>query len=102
LKLNKGVQTSLTPLTLSQEQPFVNYSVLTSQLDENSEFTLQADFLDVGTSGSYDITVIGFTNFNASKSFTITGLNFTPSSTGTAKSILRIKRGLKKYSFYSL
>jgi hypothetical protein len=102
LKLNKGIENTLSPLTLYQDQPFVNYSVLTNQLDENSEFTLQADFLQVGTTGSFDITVIGFTNLNTTKKFTITGLTFAPSSTGTAKSILRIKKGLKKYSFYSL
>jgi hypothetical protein len=102
LKLNKGIQAALTPLTLHQEQPYVNYSILTSELDENTEFTLQADFLNINTAGTYELTVIGFTNLNSTKRFTITGLTFAPSAKGTVKNILRMKKGLKKYSFYSL
>ena len=101
LKLFKGTGTSLTPVNLEQEQPFVNYAVLTDSLQENSEFTIQAEFTSVTKPGTFDITVIGFTNLNTSKRFTVSALPFSNSSQGTFKSILLMKKGLKKYSFYA-
>jgi hypothetical protein len=101
LKLYKGIGSSLTPIPLDQEQPFVNYSVLTDSLQENSEFTIQADFSSVTKPGTFDITVIGFTNFNTSKRFTVSSLPFSTNSQGSVKSILRMKKGLKRYSFYA-
>ena len=100
LKLYRGVGTALTPIQLDQEQPFVNYSVLTDSLQENSEFTIQAEFSRVIQAGTFDITVIGFTNLNTSKRFTVSGLPFSSTSQGSFKSILRMKKGLTRYSFY--
>jgi hypothetical protein len=102
LALNKDTGTFLTPVTLSQDQPFVDYSVLTDSLPENTFFTLQSQFPRVTTGGTYEVTVVGFTNLNTSKRFTISGLPFTPGSQGTKKSILRIRKGLRKYSFYAI
>jgi len=102
LQLNKGTGTALSPMSLDQLQPYVNYSVLTDSLPENTEFTIQSDFVSVSSSGTYDITVIGFTNYNTSKRFTVSNLVFSKASQGTRRSILRMKKGLKKYSFYSV
>ena len=101
LKLFKGTGTSQLPIRLEQEQPFVNYAVLTDSLQENTEYTIQAEFTSVTKTGAFDITVIGFTNLNTSKKFTVSALPFTTSSQGSVKNILRMKRGLKKYSFYA-
>ena len=101
LKLFKGTGASQTALHLYQEQPFVNYAVLTDSLSENTEFTIQAEFTNVTKAGTFDITVIGFTNLNTSKRFTISALPFSTGSQGTFKSILRMKKGLRKYSFYA-
>jgi hypothetical protein len=101
LKLFRGTGTVLSPIALDQEQPFVNYAVLTDSLTENSEFTIQADFTNVTKPGTFDITVIGFTNLNTSKRFTVSSLPFSTTNQGSVKSILRMKKGLKRYSFYA-
>ncbi|HTE27678.1 hypothetical protein [Flavitalea sp.] len=101
LKLFRGTGVAQTPIKLDEEQPFVNYSVLTDSLSENSEFTIQADFSSVTKGGTIDITVIGFTNLDASKKFTVSTIQFSPTDQGSVKSILRMKKGLKKYSFYA-
>lgn len=100
LKLFKGKDGSQTPIQLYQEQPFVNYAVLTDSLQEKSEFTIQADFINVTKPGTFDITVIGFTNLNTSKKFTVSAIPFSANSHGMVKNIILMKRGLKKYSFY--
>jgi len=102
LTLNRGTGVTLIPMRMDQEQPYVNYSVLTDSLPENTEFTIQADFVSVTNPAVFDITVIGFTNFNTSKSFTVSGLSFTKANQGSKRSILRVKKGLKKYAFYSV
>ena len=101
LKLLKGTGTTQSAISLDQEQPFVNYAILTDSLQENTEYTIQAEFTSVTKPGVFDITVIGFTNLNTSKKFTVPGIPFTTTSQGSVKNILRMKRGLKKYSFYA-
>ena len=71
MKLFKGAETLQTLIHLEQEQPFVNYAVLTDSLQENSEFTIQAEFTNVVKPGTFDITVIGFTNLNNKKVYCI-------------------------------
>lgn len=101
LKLYRGIGTNLVPVKLDQEQPFVNYAVLTDSLAENSEYTLQAEINSVTNAGKFEITVIGFTNLNLNKRFTVADLSFSASSAGTAKNIIRMKKGITRYSFYS-
>jgi hypothetical protein len=101
LKLFKGAETLQTPIQLEQDQPFVNYAVLTDFLQEKSEFTIQAEFTNVIKPGTFDITVIGFTNLNTTKKFTLSALPFSNTSQNSVRSILRMKKGLNKYSFYA-
>ena len=97
--LDKSSGVSEGPLTLSQDQPYVNFSILTNALEENSDFILTADFKTVTNNSVFDLTVVGFTNLNQTKKFTITGITFTTTNQGTTRKVLKIHKGIKKYAF---
>lgn len=101
LKLYKGTGTTLVPLEMFQEQPFVNYSVLASQMAENSDYTIQVELPSVVKNGTFDLTVIGYTNLNSSKRFTVPSVPFTVANQGAKRNFLKIHKGLRKYSFYT-
>jgi hypothetical protein len=101
LKLVRVNGTTHSPISLSPDHLYFNYYVLTNQLDENTEFTLIAEFTTVTKAGTFDLTVTGFTNLNTTKSFTLPGNSFIVANAGTSKNILKIKKGLNKYSFFS-
>jgi len=97
--LDKSSGVSEGAVTLSQDQQYVNYSIITDALEENSDFVLTADFKTVTKNSSFDITVIGFTDLNHTKQFTITGITFTTTNQGTTRKVLKIHKGLNKYAF---
>ena len=102
LKLYEGTGENLVEIPLAVEQANVNYGVSAYELKENSSFTLVAGFGNVIANGTYDLTVIGFTDINNNKNFTITGVPYTTANKQTSKSILRIGKGIHKFTFNQL
>ena len=101
VKLDKSSGVSEGSLTLSQDQPYVNCSILANALDENSDFIMTTEFKSVVNNGAFDLSVIGFTNMNHTKKFTISGISFTTANQGTSRKVLKIHKGIKKYTFSS-
>lgn len=101
VKLDKSSGVSEVSLTLSQDQPYVNYSILANSLDENSDFIITTQFKSVVNNGTFDLSVIGFTNLNQTKKFTLTGMAFIPANQGTSRKVIKIHKGIKKYTFSS-
>jgi hypothetical protein len=88
---NRPVTLQLTPGGLTKDSEG-NFSIVESRLAANSEFILSVETTEPLT---LDLSVIGFTSMSGSKTFTLQrSLN-----TG-ATNILRIKRGIVKYSFF--
>ena len=102
LKLYKGTTPPASPIAMTADQEFVNYSVLASQLDGNSDFTLVVEYVSVTNNGSFDLEVVGFTDFNETKSFTLPNNVFTTADVGTKKNFIRIHKGIVKYTFSKL
>lgn len=102
LKLYKGTTPPASPIALTADQEFVNYSVLAGQLEGNSDFTLVVEYVSVTNNGSFDLSVIGFTDINETKSFTISNHAFTTADEGINKNFLRIHKGITKYTFSTL
>ena len=102
LKLYKGTGSGKSPISLIVDQEFINYSITTDQLEENSDFTVVVEYNSVTNAGSFDLSVIGYTSINSSKAFTITGSSFTTANMGTKKDFLKISKGITKYNFSTL
>ena len=101
LKLYKGegATKSLIPLI---EDSRDNYAIVTKGLENNVVFTLEVGYTQVLKTGTFDLTVIGFTAMPTTKRFTIGGNSFTTINAGTNKDFLRISKGVTKFTFVTL
>jgi hypothetical protein len=102
LRLYKGTGQNLTEIPLAAVQPNVNYSISVAELPENSDYTLTVEFTNVSENGTFSLTVVGYTDINASKTFVINGNAFTVNSNGTSKAYLQMRKGIHKFSFYKI
>jgi len=102
LKLYEGTGQNLVEIPLDIEQPNVNFGIDASKLKENSNFTLVAEFKNVTTNGTFNLSVIGFTDINNNKNFIISGIPYTTANNQGSKAILRIGKGIHKFTFNQL
>ena len=77
LRLYKGTTPETSQVTLAETQPYVNYSVRADQLLENTDYTLAVEFKSVTKSGTFDISLIGFTEISGTKTYDLKGIPFT-------------------------
>jgi hypothetical protein len=87
---------------LSADQPYVNYFVEANKLAENSDYIISVSFANVTNSGSYDLSIIGFTDLNKSKIISISNNAFAPADNQTSRLLLKVHKGIRKFSFYKL
>ena len=90
LRLYKGSSLELPPVAITETQPYVNYSVSADQMTENTDYTLVVEFKSVTKSGSFDLSLIGFTEINGTKTFGITGIPFTTAQSQSSKAYIKI------------
>jgi hypothetical protein len=102
MKLYEGTGEKLVEIPIVAEQAYVNYTIEAATLKENSDFTLVVEFKNVVTSGTGSVTVIGFTDINNNKNFTVSGIAFSAGNNQTSKAILKIHKGIRKFGFYQL
>jgi|GEM_PF-6298743 len=103
LKLYKGTGAakSATPITLSKNSN-MNYSLLSEQLENNTEYTLTIEYIKVLQNAPYELFTEGFTSQYGRKELLITGKSFTIAKSGTSQDIMMIKKGILKFSVYEL
>lgn len=100
LNLYKGSSDAGTLLV--PYQPYVNYYIEAESLQENSDYIMSVVFNNITASGSYTLSVIGFTDLNKSKVFLLDNLNYTVANNQGSKPVLKIRKGIRKFGFYKL
>lgn len=104
LKLYKGYDstgTRLLPMVPIIKHNYNNYSVQSEWLTDSTEFTLTVEYDRAVLGGKFSLRAVGITNTYTSKYFTASGsLNAT--AAGTVRDCIRIKKGIIKYSFFTL
>jgi hypothetical protein len=101
LRLYKGTSPEITPVNITETQAYVNYSVRADQMLENTDYTLAVEFKSVTKNGSFDLSLVGFTELNGTKTFGLPG-TFTTGQSQTTKNYIKIHKGIQKFSFYVL
>jgi hypothetical protein len=102
VRLYKGTSLEFSQVDLVETQPYVNYSVRADQLLENTDYTLVIEFKSVAKNGSFDLSLVGFTEINGTKIFGLNGTPFTTGQSQTSKAFIKIHKGIQKFSFYVL
>ena len=103
MKLYKGTGAikSTIPLALSKDG-HMNYSIVSSLLENNCEYTLTIEYLNIVQNASYELHTEGFTSIRQNKELLITGRSFNIQDVGTKKDLLLIKKGILKFTLYEL
>lgn len=96
------VSTTRSEIQLNVVEPFKIYAVASNSLANNAEYILAVDYQSVAQGASFDLDVIGFTSMTGSKEFTVGDNSFVPADAGTTKDLLKIRKGVEKFSFYKL
>ena len=96
-----GATKSSEPLAISKDGN-MNYSILSNQMDNNSEYTLTIDYIKVLQTAPFDLHTEGFTSISGNKEFLIDGRSFLPANSGTSKDLMLIKKGILKFSLFEL
>ena len=102
LKLYKGNNLEVAPEQCAENQPYVSYSVRADQLLENTDYYLVAEFKSITNNGSFDLSLVGFTDLTTNKTFAVKGITFTKTQSQTPKAYIKIHKGIQKFSFYVL
>ena len=103
LKLYKGSGTSKSsiPLAITKDGN-MNYYILSSQMEDNSMYTLTIEYHKILQSAPYELFTEGFTSINGNKEFLIAGRSFNTAEAGTTKDLMLIKKGILKFTVYEL
>ncbi|HTE27957.1 hypothetical protein [Flavitalea sp.] len=102
LRLYKGTSLEFSPVDIEETQPYVNYSVRADQMLENTDYTLVVEFKSITKNGSFDLSLIGFTEINGTKTFGLNAVPFTTGQSQMSKAFIKIHKGVQKFSFYVL
>jgi hypothetical protein len=102
LKLYKGNNLELPAEAITENQPYVNYSVRADQMIENTDYYLVVEYKSITNNGAFDLSLVGFTDLSTSKTFVVKGITFSKAQSQTPKAYIKIHKGIQKFSFYVL
>lgn len=97
--ISVNVYRGSTEVPVVERIPYNQYSVVVSDLQENTEYIIELQYHSVATPGTFDLMFEGFTALPTTKNFWVKGIPISVSDAGTTKKFFKMQRGVVRYTF---